>query len=733
MASFVKVTYVDNETVIHAANLNAIQDSTLQNETDIDALESGKVDKVAGKGLSTNDFNNDAQSKLSNLPTAAELDTALAGKVPTTRKVAGKALSADVTLNAGDVGYDGTATYANGTVGKQFDVMKGEIDDEYAKKDGSYASMTVGNAEQLVATVGVNDKVPYNFRTAGGSADIGDRLVDKIIGGTIAWHQLCIINNAYPNDSTGITVSVSDGYLNVTGTYSGENTGVTIDMYCSPGISIPANEVCLIICDGWNGTFNVGRTGFGSNNASYSMTKHTATFTGAPRITIPKNGSSVNIHCRFNTFNLTQMFGTAIANYIYSLETSTAGTGFAWFKKLFTKSFYTYNPGELMSVQAASHNTIGFNQWDGTGTDGKAMNGSGGTYDSSTSFVTDYVPVISGAVYYLNPTNWQNWVNWYDPDKNFISQTTASNGLITALSNARFARFTGKLAEKATACINLSWDGERDGEYEPYEKHSYPLDSSLTLYGIPKLDAGNELYYDGDVYESSGVVTRKYGKVTLTGQETMSMGTTSTYAFFEIDKLCPGGDIWQTTDIKSTYFLPNNNVDGHMVGLRFQLNANRKVRIVDDLNGTYTSVDSLRTFLISANTSGHPLEIVYKLVEAEEESADPFFNPQIVDDFGTEEYVDAAVTATIPTREVAIPVGHDTMYRANLRAKLEMAPDSPDGDGDYIVRQSSGQNTYVPITFPADELPAAPTTNGNYYLKCTVSSGTATFTWASAT
>ena len=73
------------------------------------------------------------------------------------------------------------------------DAVKIAICDDLVTKaniDGSYEQMTVGNAEQLVSTVGVEDQAPYNFRTSGGSADIGDREVDKIIGGTIAWNQL---------------------------------------------------------------------------------------------------------------------------------------------------------------------------------------------------------------------------------------------------------------------------------------------------------------------------------------------------------------------------------------------------------------------------------------------------------------------------------------------------------------------------------------------------------------
>lgn len=52
-----------------------------------DALD-GKVDKEAGKGLSTNDYNNTDKGKVDNLP--ANTNTALAGKVD---KIAGKGLS----------------------------------------------------------------------------------------------------------------------------------------------------------------------------------------------------------------------------------------------------------------------------------------------------------------------------------------------------------------------------------------------------------------------------------------------------------------------------------------------------------------------------------------------------------------------------------------------------------------------------------------------------------------
>ena len=76
------------------------------------------------------------------------------------------------------------------------------------------------------------------------------------------------------------------------------------------------------------------------------------------------------------------------------------------------------------------------------------------------------------------------------------------------------------------------------------------------------------------------------------------------------------------------------------------------------------------------------------------------------------------------------PVGANALYQANLRAKLEMAPDSPDGDGDYIVRQTDGLNEYVLLE---KELPSIPAEDGTYSLKCTVADGTATLSWVADT
>lgn len=99
----------------------------------IENLLFGKVDKVDGKGLSTNDYTTAEKNKLSGIAEGANkttvdsamsssstnpvqnkvVNTALNAKVPTSRTINGKALSSNITLNASDVNADASGTAAS--------------------------------------------------------------------------------------------------------------------------------------------------------------------------------------------------------------------------------------------------------------------------------------------------------------------------------------------------------------------------------------------------------------------------------------------------------------------------------------------------------------------------------------------------------------------------------------------------------------------------------------------
>lgn len=448
-----------------------------------------------------------------------------------------------------------------------------------ARVDGEYKGLAAG---QLLATVGVTEKTPYNFRTSGGSADIGDReQAQAIVGGTVAWNQLDSRRTGTSHTDqwsamwrTGEhAISIRNGHVYMfsfvqaagCALYRQQATAVglptTYKLYSAPAVD--TRRIFLVKADA-DGTI--------SANTYFTIISKRETTETAYSIDNKQ------------VFDLTQMFGSVIADAINALETANEGAGAAWFRALFPKAYYAYNAGELLSVNTSAHNTVGFNAFDVS--TGKAALLGGQEYQITGTYTA---LSLDGAS--VTP----------DADGKF---TPAANGELTVTGG------------DGTTCVHLVWSGYRDGDYEPYVKHSYPLDSSLTLRGIPKLDAGGSLYYDGDTYAPNGTVTRYYQQ------------------------------------------------------------------------RAYQAGDESLTDAITDGTN-----TVVKLTTPTTESADPYQETQLVDDFGTEEYVD--------TRAVAVPVGHVTFYPEDLRGKLQRLP----------------------------AIPAAPGANGTYALKCAVSGGVPTYSW----
>ena len=214
----------------------------------------------------------------------------------------------------------------------------------------------------------------------------------------------------------------------------------------------------------------------------------------------------------------------------------------------------------------------------------------------------------------------------------------------------------------SNVCINIS-DPVKNGTYEPYDGHSYPLDSSLTLRGIPKLDANNNIYYDGDTYEADGTVTRRYGVYTFTGNESwVKLNDDSYYVNPGIGIKLPA----DANTVASWTMIPNLNV-----ATRNQVAyaaAGDNAYGIDAVGQIYitTNVYTNRATMLTGNS------MIFGLAAPTTETADPFTNPQILDPNGTEEYVDASAVAG--TRDVSVPVGHETLYHEDLKGKIEGLP-----------------------------------------------------------
>lgn len=169
---------------------------------------------------------------------------------------------------------------------------------------------------------------------------------------------------------------------------------------------------------------------------------------------------------------------------------------------------------------------MGFNQWDEVWENGDIDSTTGANvYGVTTIRTKNYIPVIPGQTYYMffGSRSGQTGLKtrWYDSNKAYIgvTPTVMSNATVTAPANACYLRFVTQSQWNYTSyrhdiCFNLS-DPSRNGQYEPYSAHTYPLDSTLTLRGIPVLTDDGKITYDGDQYAPDGIVMRRYGIVDL--------------------------------------------------------------------------------------------------------------------------------------------------------------------------------------------------------------------------
>jgi len=245
--------------------------------------------------------------------------------------------------------------------------------------------------------------------------------------------------------------------------------------------------------------------------------------------------------------DLTAMFGSTIADYIYSLETAHTGDGVAFFKSLFPNDYYEYNAGELLSVSGLSAHVM------------------------------------------------------RDVDDNII--------------------------------------------------RTYPLDSTLTLRGIPELDSNNKLYFDGDTYDAGGTVTRKYGIVDL---------GTLTWAYFNPEDHKRFGAPLSSKPASRNLICTKYQDVGYSAVFN---NTAEGISIHTD--GSQVAVyDTAYTDAATFKAAMSGVMLVYELATPTTEEADPYQHLQQCDPNGTEEYVSTGI----------VPVGHNSFYPENLRAKIEQLP-----------------------------------------------------------
>jgi len=527
-----------------------------------------------------------------------------------------------------------------------------------ADKGSDDPEAAVGTAEQVMSDAGVTDKVPYLFRKSAG--DGANRERDSIVGGTVAWNQL--LQKSTFSYTGGDCTTDADGVATFTASASGQQAYRSVTCYATHVILVSitfktttassyvrmrafANDVASIATTSWQTGYSMYKPPNSGNQTVGVIDRRES---GWDAITIDPP----------MVFDLTQMFGSTIADYIYTLESTEAGAGVALFRSLFPAPYYAYNTGELKSVTGLSaHVMRGFNQWDGE-YEKATINWTTYIFTPNASgrwSSKNYIPVIPDTAYYITHTSNNVVCGYTDNQGNGGRALTVSSHLFTVPSDVHFIKFgINETAQPTDVCINIS-NAALNGTYEPYDGHSYPLDSDLTLRGIPKLDASNNLYYDGDTYAADGTVTRKYAIVDL---GSLSWSTTSSGNHYAgIDNPQKLGNAVIAHAVCGRYVASSPSGYGSIdKAFAIGMNGTNSVYIHDS---TYDNVDAA-TF----KTAMSGVYLVYELATPTTESADPYNPIQIVDPNGTEEYVSTGI----------VPVGHDTFYPENVAAKIAGLP-----------------------------------------------------------
>ena len=582
-----------------------------------------------------------------------------------------------------------------------------DLDDKKANKDGRYESLTAGLANNFDTKQVMADGSAYNFRQTASMGsmqlEVGSPCkVKKIVGGSVAFNQLIqngnFADNSYWSSDNG-SVTVSDNVARVTctadGTLSLKPSNFTIQTIanhkylCVATVRISDNSKNVLMSTVYAGS--EPRTNATDFTQISFVSYRSSDYVGAyPQLLLQNAVVGDWFEVKdFMLFELTQTLGSTIADYIYSLEQAEAGSGVAWFKRYFPKEYYAYNGGQLVSVKTQGKKITHFNQWDEEWELGNISSSTGEVTSGNYLVSKNFIKVISSSVYcFKHPTGVFTLLYFYDNDKNFIGEydlisTHDPYNTFTIPQNVGYMKFVHyHSAYNHDICINFHYDGERDGEYEPYDSQTYPCDDE-ELRGFPQLDDDDNLVFDGDEYSYDGTKNVRYLLFKLDELNWVYHNEYQCFVATLTGKATAGGDAYVKTLISNGFDYSYNITDDKTYGYS-AVSSNDSIYLrYDDANQDVTS-------LLSA-LSGVTLLVLAKTPTTD--NLTPFTEVQECDNWGTEEWL----APTTDTRPCEVPVGHETDYLPDLKAKLEVAPATPSENGTYVMEHSASGNTYTLI------------------------------------
>lgn len=282
-----------------------------------------------------------------------------------------KSITANGTYTASDDNADGYSQVTVAVDGFKKKSIANTPTDIASFNDGTANPMPSLEISIEPVQSGSGDPSPSNVRPISGwsGAKIAD---DAEYGGFINWNQLVQNGNFVDTSGWGrddATIAVENNICTVTvkgiltggqGIYQ-QNKSVTKDhkyLMCADFKYDHENVTVSLRLGGVSG--NAPRI-VPTANAWYQVTR-VANVTETASVSFEldvdvRTGFAVDDTYQVrnvNLIDLTQLFGSTIADYIYSLEQATAGAGVAYFRNLFPHDYYPYNAGEITTVSAVN-------------------------------------------------------------------------------------------------------------------------------------------------------------------------------------------------------------------------------------------------------------------------------------------------------------------------------------------------------------------------------------------
>ena len=550
------------------------------------------------------------------------------------------------------------------------------------------------------------DQIPYMYRRST-KAIMGQESLDAVVGGTVAWNQIIKKNTTSWYAYRG-TMSYSSTDNEYTVTFNGQGAGGLYNQAITD--NIPQGHKVLIFAT-VRASKNYSQFRIYCNNASkiYSLTTsdtryETILATNEPNelhfyvlSPNPASGDTI-VYKNIQLFDITLMFGSSIADYIYSLETATAGSGMEKLRQwgFFTDDVYEYAEETRSVTGLSSHDTVGKNLADLSKQTGGILNGNALTVNGNASdnYASAHIPIklFKGVTYtfsayvasiksgstariaFRNISSGGTYVSsdaLTSPGNLTVSYTPTTDLKVRL---AFFATWGSKNAAAQVIYNSIQLEfGSSKTTYEPFNGHSYPLNSSVILRGTLKL-VSNELQYDGDIYYPDGKVERAYNKYTAT--TCTSVGTTTAFGNYAVVT------IFSDADAGSGVYTPlvcSKYLGVAASGDRAPMTAYIVGGSLVIVNPAFTSLSAAQSILAQQAPT-----IIYKKKTPTIETITPYQQTQMADANGTEKFV---TTNTVP-------VGHCTTYPTNLRAAIDSLPvdttDAARTATNYITNIDSG-------------------------------------------